>query len=113
MDFSLEVVIAAIISILVPILLWCWKVSSSQSILIKSLDELTEMHLDESSVFSTARTNELLEQHMHQEEGMHRATVEVLKDLNRTIKELTHYIRWSTEQTTKKKPPPFVSEHQK
>lgn len=77
---------------------------------MESLVKLHKMHLDEDSVFSTTKTNDLLERHMRQEEDMHQANVLAIKELNRTIKELTHYVKWLTSQTVDKSAPPFVSE---
>ncbi len=95
---SQETVLGLIIGILIPALFWAWRVSAQQKKTLDCLDNLTEMYLDEDSVFSTKKTNELLEKHMRQEENINRATVDALKALNRTIAELTHYIQWLTSQ---------------
>lgn len=60
--------------------------------------------------FGTTETNRLLRDYMAQENEMHRANTQALRDLNRVISELTYYIRWSTKQTTGNTPPPFVSD---
>jgi len=85
-------------------------VSAQQKKTLDNLASLTAMHLDDDSVFSTTKTNELLGQHMKQEQDMHRATVDALNALNRTIAELTHYIQWSTSQQLGKEAPPYVGE---
>ncbi len=109
MIISLELMFGTFLGIVVPGLFWAWRVSASQRSHGERLKELTLMHLDEDSVFSTKRTNELLEKHMRQEENIHRSNTEALNALNRTIAELTHYIRWLTSEQTGKKAPPFVS----
>ena len=108
MTISLEVIVGIILGILVPALFWAWRLSAGQKKTLTCIEELTVMHLDEDSMFSTKKTNELLENHMREGQDMHRATVEALNALNRTIAELTHYIRWSTSQQFGKDAPPFV-----
>ncbi len=110
MEISLQTIIGLIVGILIPALFWAWRVSAQQKKTLDCLESLTEMHLDEDSVFSTKKTNELLEQHMKQEQDMHRATVDALKALNRTIAELTHYIQWLTKQQIGKEAPPLVGD---
>ena len=111
MNISLEGIVGLIVGILIPVLFWAWRMMSVQKKTQSCVEELINMHLDEDSMFSTKKTNELLENHMRQEEDMHRATVEALRALNRTIAELMHYIQWSTSQTLGKKAPPYVSNH--
>jgi len=107
-NFSLEGVVGLILGILIPALFWAWRMSAGQKKTQSCLEDLIEMHLDEDSVFSTKKTNELLETHMRQEQDMHRATVDALNSLNRTIAELTHYIRWLTKREMGDDAPPFV-----
>ena len=97
-----------VVGTLVPALLWAWSGSSNQKKTLAGIKELTLMHLDEDSVFSTKKTNELLEEYIRQGENMHRDTLDVLQALNRTISELTYYIRWSTSQQLGKEAPPYV-----
>ncbi len=109
-NFSLEGIVGLILGILIPALFWAWRVSAQQKKTHSCLEDLIEMHLDENSGFSNKKTNELLEKHMKQEQDMHRATVDALKALNRTIAELTHYIQWLTKQQIGKEPPPLVGD---
>ncbi len=108
MEISLEAIFGVIVGIFVPSLLWAWSVSASQKKTLTNLKDLTLMHLDEDSVFSTKKTNQLLEEYIRQGESMHRDTLDVLQALNRTISELTYYIRWSTSQQLGKEAPPYV-----
>lgn len=109
-EISLDGLIGMVIGILVPILLWCWRVSANQKKVIVAIDDLTDMHLDENSVFSTKETNRMLADYMQHEKTTQINTVNSLNALNRAITELTYYIRWSTKQTTGQTPPPFVSD---
>jgi len=62
------------------------------------------MHKDPDKFgFGTHKTNELLTEQATQ----HRSAIDALTN---TMKELTHYIRWATEQTTGKAPPPYVGD---
>jgi len=109
-NFSLQTIVGMIVGILIPALFWAWRVSAQQKKTHSCLEDLIEMHLDENSGFSNKKTNLLLEEHMRNEEDMHRATIEALNALNRTISELTHYIRWLTKQQLGKDVPPYVSD---
>ena len=102
-EISLQELVGTILAIVVPVLFWCWRVSANQKHVMDSIETLTEMHCDEDSTFSTKETNRLLRRHIAQEES-------ALKTLNATLRELTHYIRWQTTQTTGKKPPPFIDD---
>jgi hypothetical protein len=106
--FSLQELTGTILAIVVPALLWCWRVSANQKACQQSIDALTDLHFDEDSVFSTKQTNRLLDEHIRAEKDMHRSMEGAISALNSTIRELTHYIRWQTTQTTGKKPPPFI-----
>ena len=110
MNFSLEAITGLFLAIVVPVLFWCWRVSSSQKAVIKAIDDLTEMHLDDESVFSTRRTENLLSEHMKEEETMYRATLAALNRLDNTISELTYYVKWLNKQTSGKSPPPFLAD---
>ena len=110
-DISLEGIVGLILGILIPALFWAWRMMAAQKKTHSCIEDLIEMHLDPESVFATKKTNELLEEYMRQGEGMHRDTVDVLKALNRTIGELTHYIRWLTSQQLGKDAPPYVGTH--
>jgi hypothetical protein len=68
-----------------------------------------DMHKDpEDHGFGTNRTNALLSQHMDDEMEMHRQGLKATASLQRTIRELTHYVRWSAKQRSGEEPPPFI-----
>ncbi len=101
-QISLEALIGVVFLVVIPILLFWWRLHNLTL-------EIRDMHhAPDEHGFGTTRTNELLAIHMENEEEMQRKTLDALKYLTHTIRELTHYVRWMSEQQTEKKPPPFV-----
>ncbi len=100
-----ELWMAITLGIVIPVLVWCYRMHAM-------VKQTLAMHQNpDEHGFGTNRTNELLDKHMNQERDMHQATIDTMKALNRTTAELSHYIRWSTEQILGKKPPPFIDPH--
>jgi len=88
---SIELAIAIITLLVVPVLLWCWYVTLK----LKGIDELLEMHKDADKYgFGNVKTNQILEE-------MQRTNEQLM------IK-LIHYIKFIAEQASNGKgvPPP-------
>lgn len=110
-QFSLSAVVAilsAIVGAVLTVALWCWRVILNQQKTITALNELTEMHLDEDSGFSTRKTNSLLLSHMAEAKDMHMTMKRVLSSLDESMLELSHYIKRLIEVETGKPEPPFM-----
>jgi len=89
-------------ALVIPVLLFIWKMAS----MIKRTHDMH--HAPDEHGFGTETTNKLLLQHMEEESEMHRESLDSLKLLRHTIRELSHYTRWAAEQSVGKKPPPYV-----
>ena len=67
------------------------------------------MHMEPDKYgFGTGSTNSLLSQHMDDEKEMHAQSIETMKYLTHTIRELSHYVRWLSKHQAGKSPPPYV-----
>lgn len=108
-DISQSGALVGILVAFASILLWAWRVTSRITVAINAIDKLTEMHLDENSVFSTAKTNKLLHKSMSDQADIMRSIHESYKVLIRATEEMTYYIRFTAEQSSPKKIPPFMS----
>ena len=86
-EISMEV--AFFIAIVVPLLFWGWKIKAKLDSVLQISGDLMKLHLDENSLFSNVKTNQLLER-----QG--RETVQLLRDL-------VHYTVAGFEAETGKK----------
>lgn len=97
-----EIQLGIITAILVPVLLFVWRLSAM-------VKKTYEMHHDpDEHGFGTETTNTLLLQHMKEETDMHQESIASTKELRHTIRELSHYVRWAAKERTGKTPPPYV-----
>ena len=100
MDFDLQVGI--ITAIVIPVLFFVWRIGAM-------IKKTHDMHHDpDTHGFGTETTNKLLLQHMKEESEMHRESIDSVKELRHTIRELSHYVRWSAKERIGKAPPPYI-----
>lgn len=101
-QISFGALVGLVLGVIIPTLLYWWRLHYLTT-------QLHDMHKSpDEHGFGTASTNKMLEEHMDHEEEMQRKTLDALKYLTHTIRELSHYVRWLAEQQVGKKPPPFV-----
>ena len=93
-DISLQAAIAVVVSILFPMALWCWRMKQQINEIQETTGSLMALHKDPDSLFSTSKTNRLLE--VQSQEN------------SRLLKELIYYIRAMAEAATGKKIPPPI-----
>ena len=91
-DISLQAAIAIVVSILFPMALWCWRMKQQINEIQVTTGDLMALHKDPESLFSTQRTNILLENQA--------------KENSRLLGELIYYIKAMAEAATGKKIPP-------
>jgi hypothetical protein len=82
---SLEVAIGVVLGVIVPVLLYFWR-----------------MH----SLASNHKTS--LSDHIEKEEKFLEESLEETKKVKYAIRELSHFSKWLAEMQTGKKPPPYV-----
>ncbi len=105
-DGALHIEIGTLIGIcfafIIPTVLFWWRLHY----VVRSTHE---MHKEpDEHGFGSETTNTLLLQHMKEEAEQHRESIDATKRLTHTIRELSHYVRWMSQQQTGKAPPPYV-----
>lgn len=107
-SISPSALIGIFFAIVLPAIAWAWHSNVVRRTIVRKIDDLDELHHSTDSVFSTKRTNLLLDKLIEQSNDIHREVIASNAKLTRAIDALTHYIQWSTEQTTGKVPPPYT-----
>jgi len=94
MHTELEWIIGAVTAILLPTLIWCWRLHGM-------VKRTLEMHMDpDKHGFGTQKTNDLLEKNMMNGREMHQASIHALQSLDATIDRLGTFIEKLIEVQT-------------
>lgn len=100
------VILAVTLGVVLPILFWFRHQRHLVLDLTTMVANLTKMHTDPTSPFSTVRTNELLETMKAREEALHQEQNKAMRELSESIAMLAHVVGWLSEKVTGENPPP-------
>lgn len=86
--------------VVIPLYLWGYNISNRQKKILEMLENPEKYGLGNSNM------EVLLESHAKNTEDIFRMHTDAVKELASSIKALTYYTKWQTEQLTGKKAPP-------
>lgn len=99
---SADMLIGLLIGIFVPTFIWALKMFSMTK-------QLRDMHLDpDTHGFGSGEIKDLLIENLEAQGHTDRECSESNKALRYAIKELTHFMKWAVEESSGRKPPPYV-----
>lgn len=101
-ELSVEFIVGICLGIVIPIILWAVRLHWITK-------RVLDMHMDpDEHGFGTEGTNSLIADLIDKQSVMHAEHMGSTKSLRYTIRELSHYVRWSAKHQTGKEPPPYV-----
>ena len=95
---SLGLALTIVLGIIVPVILYFWRMHNMVSHNHKKLAEGQGHRL----------TQTILKNHMEEEEMYHRENLQETREIKHAIRELSHYSRWLAKHQTGEHPPPYV-----
>ena len=101
---SSDLLIGIILGFFVPLLWWHIRIYLMTK-------QTRDMHLDPDLYgFGSGKVIKLLQDGLESAEDRQERQIKVNNGLTRSFRELVYYVRWSAEESTGKKPPPFIDE---
>jgi hypothetical protein len=95
---SIGLALTVMLGMVLPIVLYFWKVHNMVSDNHKKLNE----------GLGHKATHTLLNKHMEEEENYHIENLQETKEIKHAIRELSHYSRWLAKHQSGETPPPYV-----